>query len=288
MSVTRSPFRSPVRGPTQSPFGAGRLLERTQTFRDRVEGSNGSLEDDCLEGLYDPILRTVKDFSGVGLSDLVLFVSASAVENNSGSIPTLFDASGNEYDATQTDTAKQPTLDKNGIGGRWEANGDGNDDIVRIPSGVADAFESGSKGTVIVVVRYNSPSDFTDVFALDESDPFWIIRSNDTRDIITLVGNGSGFETATGTSPSYPITLVQSGRYDGSRIVVRENGKETGLNSVSFGDSTYTGQEYLMGRSNGENVKGALACTIAFGTPLSDTQVSKIEDNANTYYNNIY
>jgi hypothetical protein len=93
-----------------------------------VKNRSGSLEDDCLEGLYDPILRTVKGFSGVGLSDLVLLVSASAVEVNSGSIPKLFDASGDENDAVQTTTADQPTLDKNSIGGRWGMNFDGGDD----------------------------------------------------------------------------------------------------------------------------------------------------------------
>jgi hypothetical protein len=110
------------------PRFAGGLLQETETFRDRVKGENGSIEDGSLEDLYDPIVRTVKGFSGVGLSDLVLFVSASAVEINSGSIPTLFDASGNEHDAIQTTTADQPTLDKNSIGGRWGANFDGSGD----------------------------------------------------------------------------------------------------------------------------------------------------------------
>ena len=287
MSVTRSPFRSPVRGPTQSPFGVSGLLERTRTFRDRVKGENGSIEDGSLEGLYDPILRTVKGFSGVGLSDLVFFGSGSAVEVNSGSIPKIFDGSGNENDAIQTTTADQPTLDKNGIGGRWEANADGGDSL-RVPSGVADAFESGSEGTAIVVVRYNSPSAYVNAFALDDSGPFWIMRSNNFGEIVILVDDGSSGATVTGSTPSHPVTLIQSGRYDGSEVVVRENGAETGSASTSLGDSTYTGKEFLMRRSTGENIKGALACTIAFGTPLSNTQASKIEDKANTYYNNIY
>jgi hypothetical protein len=253
-----------------------------------VKGKNGSIEDDSLEGLYDPILRTVKGFSGVGLSDLVLFVSASAVEVNSGSIPKIFDASGNENDATQTDTAKQPALHKNGIGGRWEANGDGNDDILQIPSAVADAFESESTGTVCVVVRYEDSSDYRHAFRLDEGDPFWMLRSDNNGKITTLVGDGSGFTSVKGSNPSRPVTLVQSGRYDGSEVVVRENGTETQSSSVSFGDSTYTGKDHLMGRSGVDYLKGALSCTIAFGTPLSDTQLSEIEDKANTYYDNIY
>jgi len=264
------------------------LLTRTKTFRDRVQAGGGSIEDGSLENLYDPILRAIKGFSGVGPSDLVLFVSASAVENNSGSIPTLFDASGGENDATQTDTAKQPTLKKDGIGGRWEANGDGNDDRLRIPSEVADAFESGSKGTVMSVVRYKSPSNYEHVFSLDDGAPYWLIRCNSIGDITTFVDDGSTRKKAIGSNPSFPATLVHSGRYNGSEIVVRENGVQTGLRSASLGDSTYTGKEYLMSRDSGNRLKGAFACTIAFGTPLSDTQLSEIEDKANTYYDNIY
>jgi hypothetical protein len=106
------------------------LLGRTQTFRDRVQAGGGSIEDGALEGLYDPTLRAIEGFSGVGLSDLVFFGAASAIENNSGSIQTLFDASGNEHDAMQTTTAEQPTLDKSSIGGRRGASGDGTDDTI--------------------------------------------------------------------------------------------------------------------------------------------------------------
>jgi hypothetical protein len=110
------------------PLGGARLLGRTRTFRDRVGSNGGSIEDGALKGLYDPIIRAIEDFSGAGLSDLVLFVSASMIENNSGSIPKIFDASGNEYDAIQTTTANQPTLDKNSIGGRWGMDFDGSGD----------------------------------------------------------------------------------------------------------------------------------------------------------------
>ena len=107
------------------PLGA-RLLERTRVFRDRVKGSGGVIEDGYLENLFDPIYQKVKDW---GLeSDLEFFGSASAVENNSGSIPKIFDGSGNELDAVQNDSAKQPALNKNGVGGHWEGSGDGTDD----------------------------------------------------------------------------------------------------------------------------------------------------------------
>jgi len=105
--------------------GAG-LLERTRVFRDRVEASGGTIEDGALEDLYDPILRQVKKW-GL-LDDLVFFGAASAVKHNSRSIATLFDASGKEQDATQNTTSKQPTLDKNSIGGRLGAVFDGSDD----------------------------------------------------------------------------------------------------------------------------------------------------------------
>jgi hypothetical protein len=118
----------PIATGLTDPLGGARLLGRTQTFRDRVGSNGGSIEDGALEGLYDPILRAIEGFSGVGLSDLVFFGSGSAVEIDSGSIPTIFDASGNEHDAIQTTTAEQPALNKNSIGGRWGMNFDGSDD----------------------------------------------------------------------------------------------------------------------------------------------------------------
>jgi hypothetical protein len=114
--------------------GGSNLLTRTQHFRDRVKGENGVIEDGSLENLYDRMFRTVKGFSGVGLSDLKFFMADSALENNSGSIPKIFDASGGEHDAVQNDTAKQAVLDKNSIGGRWGAYYGGSDDSMSVPT----------------------------------------------------------------------------------------------------------------------------------------------------------
>lgn len=269
-----------------SPLSSG-LLDRTKVFRDRAKTEGGEIEDKCLQGLYDPVLRSVKNWDL--LPKLSFFGSASVIKNNSGSITKVFDSSGNEYDASQQHTSHQPTLDKNSIGGRWGINGDGDDDYFNLPAGVADTFESGSEGTVIVVVRYEYDTYYKNSFALDESYPYWLLRTDNSNNIVTFVADSSGGEAATGSTLTEATTLIHSGRYDGSKIVNRENGSQTASTNVSLGDSTYSDDEYLMGRSaSGERIAGLFSCAIAFGVPLSNSQLSELEDKTNSYYNNIY
>ena len=275
MSVTRSPFRSPVRGPTQSPFGAGRLLERTRTFRDRVKNEGGSIEDDCLKGLYDPILRTVKDW-GL-LPDLVFFGSASAVEINSGSIPRLFDASGNEYDPTQNDTAKQPALKKDSIGGHWGGDYDGSGDLLHtdLPSAVS------------------RPHTLLSVMQTDETsgDNRWATQYNDNT-----TGGGSpiyfkysgefqlwgGSNSISGqTTDKNPHLL--SGWLDGSG-----NGKFW-IDGTSQGTGSSLGQNDAKGVTLAEGDSdpwdGIKTIDILFGpVQLLESQISELEKIINDYY----
>lgn len=261
MSVTRSPFRSPVRGPTQSPFGAGRLLERTRTFRDRVKNESGSIEDGSLEDLYDPILRKIKDW-GL-LSDLVFFGSGSAVEINSGSIPTLFDASGNENDATQTDTSKQPALNKNGIGGRWEASGDESDDVLNV------LINPDSTATVIVVGAISGSG-------------------------AAIIGQPHIFEDSGSWAIYYGGSVVSGGshdtnphdfaaRYDGSGSRLRVDGTEALSGDPGSGASSDTTlmNDGGSGRPNGR--EGAL-WMVFDGVTLTTDQENDLRTIARDYY----
>ena len=290
MSVTRSPFRSPVRGPTQSPFGAGRLLEQTRTFRDRVKGSSGSIEDDSLEGLYDPILRTIKGFSGVGLSDLVFFAAGSAVEINSGSIPTIFDASGNEHDAIQTTTTDQPTLNRNGIGGRWTPDFDGSGDWSYVSfSSTADArtffcvaeYDSLSHAAHPGLWGYqSSANDFQQFVNASEKD-LWgrVIQENGTQ---------ANFASSNGPalSANTPFHTVQ--RADGtSTATQRQNGSQ--VDSISY-DGTIRDLDHLMLGNQSSNFTynagwdGGIPLCISFEAHLTDAQVSEIENRYTDFY----
>jgi len=245
---------------------------RTRTFRDRVKGENGSLEDDCLEGLYDPILRTVKGFSGVGLSDLVFFGSGSAVEVNSGSIPKIFDGSGNEYDATQSDTAKQPTLDKNSIGGRWGMNFDGSGDEL-----INNNSFTTTPATHFWVASLNiSPSQEHIVDGNSSN-------NNDTRQIIRSAGgnwniyDNSSLNDGTADQNDHIFEVVFDGAnseiiIDGTSVVQGNAGNGT-LKDITIGSAR--GGAYWEGLINGG---------IIFNTKLSANQRSKIRSHIQDWY----
>jgi hypothetical protein len=294
MSVTRSPFRSPVRGPAQSPFGAGRLLERTRTFRDRVKGENGSLEDDCLEGLYDPILRAYKDW-GL-LSDLVFFGSGSAVEINSGSIPTIFDGSGNKNDAIQTTTAKQSALDKNSVGGRWGAVLDGSDDSFELPnvpisSGYTFLYvaDVNTAGGPYHIIEADDGSDHTAESLLETDGSF----SNGNKHFEFVRNGGGGSENRT-EAPRGSYPLLRSVRYDGQNPhEIYENKSdlsETVNEDSTSSDLSSTEVVGLGARTikNTNHTDGNLPLVVIMNTIIAESKLKTLEDICSEYYDNIY
>ena len=273
------------------PLGAARLLGRTQTFRDRVESNGGSIEDDSLEDLYDPILRAIKGFSGVGLSDLVLFVSASAVEINSGSIPTIFDASGNENDAIQTTTANQPTLDKNGIGGRWTADFDGLGDWSYVSfSSAADAR------TFFCVAEYDSlPGNNPGLWGYQSVARDWqqfVFKSKEDLRGRLYQEDGTQIDFSKGNGPilsaDTPFHTVQ--RADGtSNATQRQNG--SAVESIPYNGTIRDLDHLMLGNQSGSfsyngngGWDGGISLWISFETHLSDAQVSEIESIYTDFY----
>jgi len=271
-----------------SPLGAG-LLGRTQAFRDRVEATGGSIEDGALEGLYDPILRAVKDW-GL-LDDLVFFGSASAVENNSGSIATLFDASGNEHDAIQTDTAKRAVLNKNGIGGRWVADFDGTDDWTYVSfSSTADAR------TFFCVAEYRALPDnnpglwgykggvrIWQQFVDSRDGDLWgrLTQENDAKQDFSnengpLLSANTPFHTVQRADGSSTATQRQNGSQVDS---ISYNGKIKGTNDLMLGQQSDT-----ISTNNNGLWDGRIALWVSFETHLSDAQVSEIENIYTDFY----
>jgi hypothetical protein len=276
----------PMAAGLTDPLGGARLLGRTQTFRDRVQSSGGSIEDEALDNLYDPILRKIKDW-GL-LSDLVFFGAGSAVENNSGSIATIFDASGNEHDAIQTTTASQPTLDKSGIGGRWTADFDGNDWMYVSFSSTADAR------TFFCVAEYDSfPHGNTGLWGYQSSARDWqqFVNKNN-KDLwgrfYQKDGTKTDFSDSNGPalSANTPFHTVQ--RADGaSTVTQRQNGSQ--VESISY-DGTIRDLDHLMlGNHNNDfsyaqGWDGGIPLWISFETHLSDDQVSEIEKIYTDFY----
>jgi hypothetical protein len=254
------------------PLGGARLLERTRTFRDRVKAGGGSIEDGALENLYDPILRKVKEW-GL-LSDLVFFGAASAVEINSGSIPTIFGASGNENDATQSDTAKQPT--KETVNGRIAATGDGSDDILLTQN---DIGISGSENREMIVVggqgQYLAQwgeSSQGSAFGIDlrSYDTYYYHWSNDIIGSSSIDGNQHlyEFQHKDGVSEGWLDEISQG--------------------TLSLTPTTTADPLSLIGRDFSDNTgfgSGKLQCVLVISAALTNPQKTEIRDILNSYYN---
>ena len=263
----------PMMAKLTDPLGA-RLLERTRTFRDRVQESGGSIENGSLENLYDPILRKVKEW-GL-LSDLVFFGAASAVETNSGSIATLFDASGNENDATQSDSAKQPTdTTDSEFGGRAVALSDGSDDIL------TSSLSSHTQPTThLTLVRTDDPNT-------NDQRTISTTGGGDTTPYQTInINNGdwvafAGSQLRDGSPGSSPVIL--SSRFDGTDSIIWRDG----TNEVTGDAGTYDiGSQLallnLPGRTEVFNGPSAMGLVIA--AKLTDHQLSEIESTLTSYY----
>jgi hypothetical protein len=254
------------------PLGASDgLLARTKTFRGRVKGENGSLEDDCLEGLYDPILRTVKGFSGVGLSDLVFFGAGSAVEINSGSIPKIFDASGDEHDATQTDTAKQPALDTNGIGGRYVGKFDGSEDVLSA-SNVYDGYPA----TILAVSHLNGVSSTNPIHT--SSNNAMLLRAKDTPEWEAY--SGSSITSGSPSEGDFYTSVV----FDAPSSVLRVSGSEV-VSGNTEGSKT-PGRLDIGADIAGWQafLNGSIGAMVVFRAALSTSQVTDLENNLTEYY----
>jgi len=283
MRQIHAPFgdaHAPWRGRSSLQFpayaGAG-LLKRTRVFRDRVLGNGGSIEEGALGGLYDPILRKVKEWGLLG--DLVFFGAASAVENNSGSIPTIFDASGNEYDATQSDTAKQPALDKNSVGGRWGAGFDGADDDARAPT---NPLTLTNPFTVVSLWRSNDTTVNTNAWAVeDSSDTEFLGCGHRQSKDLKLFTNGEtpGSGSTLSTDTPYIVSVV----WDGTDFNIYLDGTLDYVETPSSKNWQTATDQFHIGRNNAANFSwdGIVFNTLAIeATGVRD----EIETRLSGYY----
>ena len=264
-TVTRAVVRT-----AQRLSGTGRFLRQINAFRDRVRDEGGVIEDGALKGLYDPILRKVKGWGLLG--DLVFFGAASAVEVNSGSIPKLFDASGNEHDAIQTTTAEQPTLDQSSIGGRWAAYFDGSGDQM-----ISNNSFTTNPATHFWVASLNkSPSQ---AHIVDGSSN----NNLKTRQIVRCFNskwggyNGDGIQDGAADQNDHLFEVVFDGAnsefiIDGTSVAQKDAGTGS-LEDMTIGSKR--GGVYWEGPINGG---------LIFDAKLSSSQRSKIRSHIQDWY----
>jgi hypothetical protein len=212
----------------------------------------------------------------VGLSDLVFFAACSAVKVNSGSIPTLFDASGNENDATQSDTAKQPayTTDSD-FGGKAVALSDASDDI--LTSSVSSHTQP---TTHLTLVQTNDPNT-------DDQRTISTTGGGDNSPYQTInINNGewrafAGNALDDGSPDSTPVILTT--RYDGANSIIRRDGVNEKTGDAGTMD---IGSELallnLPGRA--EVFDGPFALGLVVAAKLTDSQLSEIESILTSYY----
>jgi hypothetical protein len=258
----------------------GALLPRTTTFADRVRSNSGSIEDEALEGLYDPFFKTIKGFSAVGLSDLAVFVSASGIENNAGSIPKFFDASGNERDFSQTDTAKQPALNKSSIGGRWGAVLDGSEDYLTSSNLASPSWREGT----VLMVGARKTSNYACIYSGDADVlDYWIFERPDHPDTYIHTDSSSlSWNNVVDQTPH-----VRVGRMGPNALIrIDATDRKTGTMDDDMGGTHDIGRR--RGTPNKVHWEGPITTIVSFDAYLTTEQIADLEPIVNDYYNSIY
>ena len=258
------------------------LDDATVTFRDRVQASGGSIKDGSLKNLYDPILRAIKGFSGIGLSDLVFFGSGGAVEVNDGSISRLFDASGNENDVTQGDTAKQPT--KGTYNGRVSPIYDFSDDVLGTSIG-----DLPDQGTIIVaadsVLGENEAwIDLTDGTGTNTG---FMLFGDSNDSLVGRVRSGGSNVNAKGPKSGGKVSASTIYDASSSRLEVIENGSVVATESPGTLDNAISELRYgaLQRLPDSYAARGdGLPIALVLSVPLSESQHSELRKIIADYY----
>ena len=260
-------------------YSLGGLLAETRTFRNRVQANGGTIEDGALEGLYDSGIQQAK--SAGWYSDLVLFSAASAVEDVSGSIATMFDASGAQNDLGQSSTAARPTLDRSLIAGHWGALFDGVDDeLTRQP-----VLES--TWDVIAFSRADdSNNSESELITQYESGPNGrtILYSNSSKESHnTQIFNGDFVTGDTGAD--YDTFNTHRWRRDGTNGEVFFNGdsleEKSGLSSASSAVSDFT----IGSRAGSQFLSHSFCAVVAVnGYNFTDQEHTEIISLINNFY----
>jgi len=251
--------------PTMAQAQISVLDPDVEAFATRAEASGGTLESGVLEDFFDPLVKELK--AQGHYADTVFLGAAGAREVVSGSVATIFDASGNQNDATQSDSAKRPTdTTAASFNGRHIADYDGSDDV--LVSG-ADATQP---MTLIVAGKgFDDSTSFTD---------------GDTSRVVSGLGTSSsavvfaGTELAINVDASGSPALI-SGITDATNSLVRYQGgsEKTGdagtndLIDLTLGDEPDTKQERLN-----------FAVGVVVDARLTSAEISSLETIINSYY----
>lgn len=255
------------------------LDDATKAARDRIVGNGWDIEDELTQNLMDPLIRELKDQGH--WSDVVHLSAAGARETVSGAIATIPDWSGAQNDATQSDTAKQPTEAL--IGSKIAADFDGSD-ILTIPSQLITGSQN---PTIFIVLKTQQTSDRKIVGAAGEGD--WTTDNLESLNPSTEYGvRVSGGNELYNTSPSGSkelLTLRQNGP-DVTDFQTWINGNGLSVSSSENITTNYKSgsASYIGGEFDGPEFDGKIGSYLVFKVPLSNTNRSKIESMLQDYY----
>jgi hypothetical protein len=251
-----------------------------------VSSNGGTIENGALEGLYDPVIAEAK--SAGWYSDLLFFGAASAVENVSGSVATIFDASGDQNDGTQDASASRPTIQSSGIGSRQSASFDGSDDYM-VLNNISDVFDGeGKPFTFLMVLESQDRSGW--VFSVSNSDDtsnalLGLNYQNDQHRFFIRSDTDlkSTFSTLFGTTKTKTALAVRSNGIDRS-LYEDEQLEDTG----SKGQGNITSDLVTLGSLRRSKIEGfsnfTLGSFLVFEDDIGDQKTKDLSAILGSYY----
>lgn len=256
------------------------LGPETQAYIDRVEADGGTVHD---KDWVDTVITTLKD---LGVYPDCVFLGDANMGTDAGStgegVGTLYDASGNEYDATQSDSAKKPTLGNDSIfGGKHVLVFDGTDDVMLVD---LSAVEDTDAGAVMAGTNDEGSSESNPgVFASGNREPLsmWYSTGNSHMWGRRYYDDGSEDSFSNDLGASTPGLFVH--HTDGADLVQRYNGSEN--ERVSGQDSLKPWQvDQTIGSQARERWQGPLTPIIVFNATIAPSDLAALEDEINAYY----
>jgi len=246
-----------------------------EAFATRVEASGGTLESGIIADLFDPLIKELK--AQGYYSDAIFIGAAGAREVVSGSVRTIFDASGHQFDLTQSTTSQRPTDSTSvRLNGKVVSTFDGTDDQI-----------SNSDLTTPMPVTYIQGFEFLTLDS-DASDIvfsttagggdrhfFWASTGNNLK--VTLGElKASGVEAFENTP--YLSSVVGEG--GSTKVRVNDTTLFSGSSSNNSGVGFRLGAYYDGNRET--NINHSVALII--GQNLSDAESRSLETIIDSYY----
>lgn len=242
-----------------------------QEYVDRVENDGGTVHDQFW---VDTVISKLKDLGWY--ADTLLIVGGEMgtdVASTGSDVGIWYDASGNRYDATQTDSARKATLDTDSsLDGTKVLNFDDTDDWYETP-----AFSSVQSQPVthITVARVTTADADSMYDGLDTADRH-LLRYFGSTDQEVGLNTNAGLSTPSSFSADSHVFVAVA---DGTSSVIRVDGTQEVQGDAGTAD--LGGVRFGLRADDVQPFGGTYATEIKIAARVPDADIAEIEKMLN-------